>query len=290
MSEHASRSQQGRLSAAIVVGVLAVVLLVVVAAVGVKSVAPPAPAAAESAGRQGGTEARDALRDAAVAYSLGDLAAARAALARRPPGAQDEPLTAALELAIRREAERQSAARDPLSARPNAGREPAPPSAGPPAATTPLTPTPATRSALPPPAPAPAPPAISPPQADRQLPAPPSADEREAVRRQVAELDELARSGDFDLLKRHPLVQAAFVEARKRVEAELGVADASSLAFPDPLTTAEVFVRFDDGVLTIRGLVDQWNVARRPVRMLYLTRLRPLGPERFEHLGTTILR
>lgn len=300
MSEQTSRRMHGRLTTAMVVGVLAVVLLVVgIAAVVVKGVSPPASTPTDSPARQAAAGAPSALQDAAIAYSLGDLAAARAALARRPPAARDEPLAAALELAIRREAERQSAARDPLPARPSAGRPPAAPSSAAPPAPSPA-PSPARPPAPPPPPPnlSPAPPGAQPPSpADRspspaipQPPATPSAAEQEAVRRQVSELADLARSGDFDLLKRHPLVQAAFVEARKRVEAELGVASASSLAFPDPLTTPEVLVRFDDGVLTIRGLVDDWTGASRPVRMLYLTRLRPLGPERFEYLGTTMLR
>lgn len=266
------------LASSVLLGSLAVIAAIVLT----RTATPPTPldssppATADLPGRTPDALA-DHLRTAARAYTLGDLPAARQALTQASLAAPDDPVVLALELALRRELDRQESV--PLQ--PVTPFREAPPPAPPSVPNPTPEPSPST----------PTPDNLPPSQASTPPPAPPTPDPaRDAeLRRKLSQLREQIDAAGVNAptaAKLTELGQAALAQAQTHVREQLAP---SQLTFPDP-ADSRVILTFADGVFTVRGFAEQWNQNNQPVRVFYLTRLRPTSLTTFEHLGTEILR
>lgn len=229
---------------------------------------------------------------AAMKFATGDLSGAREAINQATQAGTTGPVIEALALAIRNEEARRASLRPASGAvdatAPSGSKVPAAPvepatsqPVEPPAASTPTT---VPAAAAPATQPTTAPAAVVPSTEDREKTAQERA-ERDAQLRKAVEQAEGDAKAKIDP-KLTDLGRAALAAAKVQVSARLA---------PSQLTFAEdgdtrVVVSYSDGVYTVRGFVEQWNQNKQPVRLFYLTRLRPTGLDTFEHLSTNILQ
>lgn len=232
---------------------------------------PKSPVAAKT-----DTQAEDLLNLAAMRFSLGNLPAARDALTAATQAGVTGPIVEALALALRNEESRLAAARPAAPIPPTA---PIPPPTSQPATAPDTTPTTAPST---PPA---RPPSLTPGQLEQNRADAAARAQRDAQLRAALQQAETDAKASIDP-KATEFGRAALTAAKSHVTDRLAPA---TLTFPDDADTRIVVV-YANGTYTVRGFVDQWNQNRQPLRLFYLTKLRPTALNTFEHLSTDILQ